>query len=246
MDLKLPYVMGLDVLRWLRSQPMTHLMVVMLTASADDADIAEAYRLGANAFLTKPSEARILEDMVRAINAFWLTHNTPVTQTASQSAVHDDFTLVGSRRTRLPGKNAGTAKGARDGDRNGNTLFRTLSVDPLIDPRQYRGLQNEATVRPALTKRHTEVLQMIANGYSSRRIAHVLSVSIKTVEKHRQAVMDRLDIHEIATLTRYAVSSGLVESKPYAQLKGHARWQSEKPLRRSPAHRIERACFQAE
>jgi hypothetical protein len=87
---------------------------------------------------------------------------------------------------------------------------------------------------------------MIANGYSSRRIAHVLSVSIKTVEKHRQAVMDRLDIHEIATLTRYAVSSGLVESKPYAQLKGRAHWHAEKPLRRSPNHRIERPCLQGE
>src|SRR5207237_5867402 len=69
MDLKLPYVMGLDVLRWLGSRPMIPLTVVILTASADEADIAEAYRLGANAFLTKPSPATILEAMVRAINA---------------------------------------------------------------------------------------------------------------------------------------------------------------------------------
>ena len=76
LDLKLPYVMGLDVLRWIREQPWAALPVVMLTASAEEADIAAAYRLGANAFLTKPSEAGKLEDMVKAIKQFWLTYNT--------------------------------------------------------------------------------------------------------------------------------------------------------------------------
>src|SRR5678815_6079041 len=76
LDLKLPYVMGLDVLKWIRQQPGPALIVVMLTASGEDADIAAAYRLGANAFLTKPSESRKLEDMVKAIKDFWLTHNT--------------------------------------------------------------------------------------------------------------------------------------------------------------------------
>jgi two-component system response regulator len=76
LDLKLPYVMGLEVLRWIRQQPGALLPVIMLTASGEDADIAAAYRLGASAFLTKPSEASRLEDMVKAIKDFWLTHNT--------------------------------------------------------------------------------------------------------------------------------------------------------------------------
>jgi two-component system response regulator len=75
MDLKLPHVMGLDVLRWIRQQPATALTVVMLTASGSEADIVEAYRLGANAFLIKPSEANRLEEMVKAVKDFWLTHN---------------------------------------------------------------------------------------------------------------------------------------------------------------------------
>ena len=87
MDLKLPYVMGLDVLRWLRQQPGTPLPVIVLTASGSDADIEEAYRLGANAFLTKPSEARRLEDMVKAINDFWLIHNTPPQESSPKSAL---------------------------------------------------------------------------------------------------------------------------------------------------------------
>src|SRR5688572_25648898 len=67
--------MGLEVLRWIREQPWTNLPVIMFSASAVDADIAASYRLGANAFLSKPSEARQLDDIARAIKDFWLTHN---------------------------------------------------------------------------------------------------------------------------------------------------------------------------
>jgi two-component system response regulator len=76
LDLKLPYVMGLEVLKWIREQPGTALVVIILSASAEDGDIEAAYRLGANAFLTKPSDANKLEDMVKAIKDFWLTQNT--------------------------------------------------------------------------------------------------------------------------------------------------------------------------
>ena len=76
LDLKLPRVMGLDVLKWIREQAGAAVPVVILTASAEDADIASAYRLGASGFLVKPSEASKLEDMARAIKHFWLTHNT--------------------------------------------------------------------------------------------------------------------------------------------------------------------------
>ena len=86
LDLKLPYVMGLEVLRWIREQPGTAFPVVMLSASAEAADIATAYRLGANAFLTKPSEASKLVDMAKAIKDFWLTHNT-VPQESHEQAV---------------------------------------------------------------------------------------------------------------------------------------------------------------
>jgi CheY-like chemotaxis protein len=75
LDLKLPFVMGLQVLRWIRERRGTDLTVVMMSASAQESDIATAYRLGANGFLSKPSEARKLEEMVKAIKDFWLTHN---------------------------------------------------------------------------------------------------------------------------------------------------------------------------
>lgn len=76
LDLKLPHVMGLNVLKWIRQQPGDALVVIMLTASGEDEDVKTAYRLGANAFLTKPSKASALEEMAKAIKDFWLTHNT--------------------------------------------------------------------------------------------------------------------------------------------------------------------------
>ena len=87
LDLKLPYVMGLDVLRWIRQQPGPALPVLILTASGEDADIAAAYHLGANAFLTKPPEASKLQEMVKAIKEFWLTHNTLPQQTYKELSV---------------------------------------------------------------------------------------------------------------------------------------------------------------
>ena len=65
-----------------------------------------------------------------------------------------------------------------------------------------------------LTSREAEVLQLIAEGFSNKQIAAELAISIKTVEKHRQQVMNRLNIHDIAGLTRYAIAKGLIETKP--------------------------------
>lgn len=61
-----------------------------------------------------------------------------------------------------------------------------------------------------LTPREIQVLQRIAAGRATKEIAAELEVSAKTVEKHRQSLMDKLDIHEIAGLTRYAASKGLL------------------------------------
>jgi DNA-binding NarL/FixJ family response regulator len=55
------------------------------------------------------------------------------------------------------------------------------------------------------------VLQLIAEGFSNKQIAAELCISIKTVEKHRQQVMNKLNIHDVAGLTRYAINKGLVE-----------------------------------
>ncbi len=67
----------------------------------------------------------------------------------------------------------------------------------------------ESTVFTVLTAREREVLQHIAEGKSTKQIAGILGVSVKTVETHRQQVMEKLDMHSIAELTKYAVREGL-------------------------------------
>jgi DNA-binding NarL/FixJ family response regulator len=63
-----------------------------------------------------------------------------------------------------------------------------------------------------LTSRETELLQLIAEGLANKQVAAELGISIKTVEKHRQHLMEKLNIHDIAGLTRYAIARGVIES----------------------------------
>ncbi len=63
-----------------------------------------------------------------------------------------------------------------------------------------------------LSAREREILQMIAEGDANKQIASLLNISVKTVEKHRDHLMQKLDIHETAGLTRYAIASGIIES----------------------------------
>jgi DNA-binding NarL/FixJ family response regulator len=64
---------------------------------------------------------------------------------------------------------------------------------------------------PALSPREMEVLQLVAEGKANKETAEELHISIKTVEKHRQSVMEKLNIHDTASLTRYAISTGVIE-----------------------------------
>jgi DNA-binding NarL/FixJ family response regulator len=65
--------------------------------------------------------------------------------------------------------------------------------------------------KPSLTMREAEVLQLVAEGRANKQIASDLEISIKTVEKHRQHVMEKLGIHDTAGLTRYAMTTGVIE-----------------------------------
>jgi len=66
----------------------------------------------------------------------------------------------------------------------------------------------------SLTPRQREILQLVAEGKVNKQIAADLCISIKTVEKHRQQVMNKLNIHDVAGLTRYAIARGIIESTP--------------------------------
>jgi len=63
-----------------------------------------------------------------------------------------------------------------------------------------------------LSSREVEALQLIAEGKANKQIAAELGISIKTVEKHRQRLMEKLGIHDTAGLTRYAIAAGVIEN----------------------------------
>ena len=73
LDLKIPHVNGLEVLRWVRSHPeLANLIVVVLTSSSQQRDIDEAYALRAHCFLTKPSSLTDTVELARSIKTCWL------------------------------------------------------------------------------------------------------------------------------------------------------------------------------
>jgi CheY-like chemotaxis protein len=74
LDLKLPLVMGLDVLKWIRQQPaLDKTLVVVLTSSSHQKDMEETYRLGGNAYLIKPASSAKLLEMVESFRDRWFT-----------------------------------------------------------------------------------------------------------------------------------------------------------------------------
>lgn len=68
----------------------------------------------------------------------------------------------------------------------------------------------EATSWDSLTQREKEVLKLVGEGYQNKYIADYLCISIKTVEKHRANIMEKLDLHNASALTAYAFEKGLV------------------------------------
>ncbi len=96
----------------------------------------------------------------------------------------------------------------------GNAFFSPAIAKRLRDHcREISGQGQTGKKRsPALTTREAEVLQLIAEGRANKQIAAELCISIKTVEKHRQQVMNKLGIHDVAGLTRHAIAKGIIES----------------------------------
>jgi DNA-binding NarL/FixJ family response regulator len=97
---------------------------------------------------------------------------------------------------------------------NGKTFFTPAITRRLKDDYQKSadgvGLQKKSSTE--LTSREAELLQLIAEGHVNKQIAAELGISIKTVEKHRQHLMEKLNIHDIAGLTRFAIAAGIIES----------------------------------
>ncbi len=110
---------------------------------------------------------------------------------------------------------ADVATGIREA-KKGNAFFSPAIAKRLMDHYREVLVRGTPVRKPTdrLTSREVEVLQLVAEGKANKQIAAGLGISIKTVEKHRQSLMRKLDIHDIAGLTRYAICRGIIEGDP--------------------------------
>ncbi len=92
----------------------------------------------------------------------------------------------------------------------GQVYLSPRIADAVVDGYLHGSLTNrQPNAFQVLTSREREVLQLIAEGLATKQIASQLKVSVKTVETHRRQIMEKLDMHSVAELTKYAIREGL-------------------------------------
>jgi len=98
--------------------------------------------------------------------------------------------------------------------KKGNAYFSPAIAQKLREKtcRSLAGEPAERASQVELTVREAEVLQLIAEGFANKQIASELGLSVKTVEKHRQQMMNKLNIHDTASLVRHAAAKGIIET----------------------------------
>ncbi len=94
----------------------------------------------------------------------------------------------------------------------GHSYFSPEISKMLLDRESESGpMQDESIIYKILTEREREILQLVAEGHSSREISEMLFISIKTVENHRANIMEKLGLHNLAELIKYAISKGIIQ-----------------------------------
>lgn len=92
-------------------------------------------------------------------------------------------------------------------------LYLSPAVSKKLVEDYMRRMGGDDTPEEQLTSRQREILHLIADGKSTKDIATILNVSVKTVETHRKQLMDRLGIHDVAGLVRYAIRTGIIKAE---------------------------------
>ena len=158
LDIMLPYLNGIEVLRRLKSKNPEIQILVFSEASSRNV-IKQAIEAGVDGFIEKDVNLTELEKAIERIIA--------------------GETFFGPRITEI---------------------MRKI----MLNPEQDNSIN-------ALTSRERQILQLIAEGHTSKEIAKILNISYKTADTHRANIMEKLDKHNVAELTRFAISSGLTE-----------------------------------
>ena len=109
----------------------------------------------------------------------------------------------------LPEELTSAIRRVSEGNKYFSPSITTSIVDRLMEKTD---LEDETQSQSPLTSREREVLQLISEGHTNNEIAEILNLSQKTVESHRGNIMKKLDLHNVAELTKYAVQSGIIET----------------------------------
>jgi len=92
-------------------------------------------------------------------------------------------------------------------------VYLSPSIASVVVERITGSAAADFTIAAKLTPREREVLQLLAEGKRSMAVAELLHLSVKTVQTHRRNIMDKLDLHSLPELTRYAIREGLISSE---------------------------------
>ena len=168
-------------------------------------------------------DVALIDIAMPRLNGFEATRRilktVPATKVLILSAHNDDAYITDATRSGAAGfllkQNSAHVVGeAIRQVQNGKTFFGPVVARRL---HQLEGKSPDRAGRQqprhaCLTSRELEVFQLIAEGYANKQIAAELGIGIKTVEKHREHLMQKLNLHDTAGLTRHAISAGVIES----------------------------------
>lgn len=149
-------------------------------------------------------------------------HRLPLARAIAGEQVDDAEVLIrnhavpSGRRLRVNGRPLRDAAGNLAG---GVVVFREAAERSLARHGRARSAIGAGALRPSaeaplrreLSRREEEVLRLLADGHANKQAARLLGIGVRTVETHRESIMRKLDIHNIAGLTKYAIAQGLLE-----------------------------------